>query len=67
VNFQKVTQGIVVFEWRGAIKDFGVTGHADLFRLLLAPDNPPRLVPGCIGECYWMHGPMYLYFWETDP
>jgi Type VI secretion system (T6SS), amidase effector protein 4 len=67
VPFRGVTQGIIVFEWRGAIKDFGATGHADLFRVLLSPDTPPRLTPACVGECYWMHGPMYAYLWQTNP
>jgi hypothetical protein len=67
VPFSGPTQGIVVFEWRGAPKAFGATGHADLFRLVTTPGSPPVLKPICVGECYWMNGPMYLYLWETAP
>jgi hypothetical protein len=70
VPFTRVTQGIVIFEWRGPIagpNGFGATGHADLFRLVLSTGAPPRMTPVCVGECYWEHGPMYAYLWETNP
>lgn len=64
------TQGIIVFEWHGAIRGpagFGATGHADLFRVLLSKDRPPTLKPICTGECYWVQGPMLAFLWETNP
>jgi hypothetical protein len=66
-SFSGVTQGIIVFEWRGRYSDFGASGHADLFRIALTDGQPPVLKPACIGDCYWMKGPMYAYFWETNP
>lgn len=67
VPFAGPTQGIIVFEWRGPVRGFGATGHADLFRLLLSPGSPPVLTPVCVGECFWMDGPMYAYLWEANP
>ena len=70
VHFTGVTQGIIVFEWRGQImgpNGFGATGHADLFRVVLTPGARPMLTPACAGQCYWEHGPMSAYLWETDP
>lgn len=67
VPFTGATQGIIVFEWKGPFRDFGALGHADLFRVLLTPGTPPMLTPACVGQCYWQHGPMYAYLWETNP
>lgn len=70
VPFTGVTQGIVIFDWRGPItgpSGFGATGHADLFQLVLSTGTPPMYTPACVGHCYWERGPMYAYLWETDP
>lgn len=67
VPFTGVTQGIVVFEWRGPFREFGASGHADLFRLVLSSATPPMLTPACLGQCYWQGGAMYAYLWETIP
>ena len=62
-----VTQGIIVFEWRGHYGAFGAAGHVDLFRVVPSPGSPPTLAPGCFGECFFLRGPMVAYFWETRP
>jgi hypothetical protein len=69
VNLPRKTQGIVVFMWSGVFRDFGASGHVDLFHLWPNGDNPPRLQPECEGQCYWwtQGGPMKAYLWETTP
>ncbi len=62
-----MTQGIIVFEWRGRYADFNASGHADLFQISVNNGRPPTLRAACVGDCYWMKGPMYAYFWETNP
>ena len=63
-------QGIVLFDWLGAIRDFGATGHVDLF---FVKDNgsgaAPQFTPACAGQCYWMDDklPMVAYLWEALP
>jgi hypothetical protein len=67
---RKVVQGIVMFDWLGRPKDFGATGHVDLFLVL---DNgagaKPQFVPACVGHCYWQEykQPMVAYLWEALP
>jgi hypothetical protein len=67
VPFTKVTQGIIVFVWQGRWADFNASGHVDLFRVVLVEGKPPRLVPGCVGTCYFETGAMLAYFWEMLP
>lgn len=62
-----VTQGIVAFEWRGIYRDFGASGHVDLFRVTETSESPPRLVGACAGECFFLEGPMIAHLWETRP
>jgi len=66
-KFHGPTQGIVIFEWRGPPKAFGATGHADLLRMTLAPGQPPSLRAGCVQDCYFMGGPMYVFLFEMLP
>jgi hypothetical protein len=67
VPFLHTTQGIVVFEWIGRWADFNASGHVDLLRVVLGNGHPPTLIPGCVGHCYWMPGPMLAYLWELRP
>jgi hypothetical protein len=69
VNLPRKTQGSIVFMWSGVFRDFGASGHVDLFHLWPNGDNPPRLQPECDGQCYWwtQGGPMKAYLWETTP
>jgi hypothetical protein len=69
VNLPRQTQGIIVFVWNGVFREFGASGHVDLFRLWPNADQPPRLEPVCAGQCYWwtQGGAMKAYLWETTP
>jgi hypothetical protein len=69
VNLPRQTQGIIVFVWSGVFREFGASGHVDLFRLWPNGDQPPRLEAACEGQCYWwtQGGPMKAYLWETTP
>ena len=69
VNIPHQTQGIIVFVWSGVFREFGASGHVDLFHLWPDGENPPRLQPECEGQCYWWTGggPMKAYLWETTP
>jgi hypothetical protein len=63
-------QGILVFEWLGPLRQFGATGHVDLFSVVdQGPDMKPRFVPACEGECFWLTdpGPMIAHLWEARP
>lgn len=70
IGGRRDVQGIVVFDWLGAIKDFGATGHVDLF---FVRDNGggsvPQFTPACAGSCYWFDDkqPMVAYLWEARP
>jgi Type VI secretion system (T6SS), amidase effector protein 4 len=64
VPFRHPAQGIIIFEWVGRWADFNASGHADLFRVILGDGKPPTLIPACVGNCYWMPGPMLAYLWE---
>jgi len=69
INLPRQTQGIIVFVWNGVFREFGASGHVDMFRLWPNGDQPPRLEPACAGQCYWwtQGGPMKAYLWETTP
>jgi hypothetical protein len=69
IDLSRQTQGIIVFEWNGVFREFGASGHVDLFRLWPNGDHPPRLEPTCEEQCYWwtQGGPMKAYLWETTP
>jgi len=69
INLTRQTQGIIVFVWSGVFREFGASGHVDLFRLVPNGENPPRLQAECEGQCYWwpQGGPMKAYLWETTP
>ena len=63
-------QGIIVFEWLGPPREFGATGHVDLFNVIdRGPTMMPQFTPACEGECYWLHdpGPMIAHLWEARP
>lgn len=65
---RKHVQGIIVFEWLGLPREFGATGHVDLFSVVdRGPDVAPQFVPACDGECFWLTsaGPMVAHLWET--
>ena len=67
---RKHVQGIVVFEWLGPPKEFGATGHVDLFSVVDRGETmTPQFTPACEGHCYWLerNGPMVAYLWETAP
>jgi hypothetical protein len=67
---RKAVQGIVMFDWLGRIKDFGATGHVDLFMVLdSGAGAKPQFVPACVGHCYWQEDkqPMVAYLWEARP
>ena len=67
---RKRVQGIVVFEWLGPPKQFGATGHVDLFSVIDRGENmTPQFTPACEGNCYWLDnaGPMVAHLWETAP
>jgi hypothetical protein len=53
VNLPRQTQGIIVFVWNGVFREFGASGHVDLFRLWPNADQPPRLEPVCAGSDSW--------------
>jgi hypothetical protein len=68
LNGRKHVQGIIVFEWLGPPREFGATGHVDLFSILDRGANAaPQFVPACDGECFWLTdaGPMVAHLWET--
>jgi hypothetical protein len=69
VNVPRQTQGIIVFVWSGIFREFGASGHVDLFHLWPAEGQPPRLQPECEGQCYWwtQGGSMKAYLWEATP
>lgn len=63
-------QGIVMFDWQGAIRDFGATGHVDLFHVLdQGAAARPQFIPACVGSCFWQDEkqPMLAYLWEANP
>jgi Type VI secretion system (T6SS), amidase effector protein 4 len=65
---RKHVQGIIVFEWLGPPREFGATGHVDLFSIVdRGPNAAPQFVPACDGECFWLTdaGPMVAHLWET--
>lgn len=65
---RKHVQGIIVFEWLGPPREFGATGHVDLFSIVdRGPNAVPQFVPACDGECFWLPdaGPMVAHLWET--
>jgi hypothetical protein len=66
---QKHVQGVVVFDWLGPPREFGATGHVDLFRVMERTGAMPLFVPACEGTCYWLdeRGPMVADLWETRP
>jgi len=68
-NFKaRATQGIITFVWGGKPREFGASGHIDLFRVWPNGDQPPRFQSSCQGECYWwtIGGPMTAFFWEMQ-
>jgi hypothetical protein len=65
---RKHVQGIIVFEWLGPPREFGATGHVDLFNIVdRGPNAAPQFVPACDGECFWLTdaGAMVAHLWET--
>ncbi len=67
---RKAVQGIVVFDWLGSPRDFGATGHVDLFQVIdQGKGAQPQFVPACVGHCYWQaeKQPMLAYLWEAKP
>lgn len=68
-NLPHKTQGIIVFVWNGGFREFGASGHVDLFHVWPNGANPPHLQPECEGQCYWwvQGGPMQAYLWEAMP
>lgn len=68
VNIHRNTQGIIAFVWSGRPREFGASGHVDLFRIWPNGEKPPRFEATCQSECYWwtIGGPMKAYFWEIQ-
>jgi len=67
---RKVVQGLIVFDWMGRTKDFGASGHVDLFYVLdQGAAASPQFVPACVGACYWQDTkkPMKAFLWEAAP
>jgi hypothetical protein len=60
------TQGIIAFTWQGPFNDFGASGHVDLYQGLLT-GNPQTMGANCVGQCYFLTGPMIAHFWEVRP
>lgn len=64
------TQGIVMFDWLGAPRDFGATGHVDLFYIEdKGAGARPQFMAACVGTCFWQpeKQPMLAYLYEARP
>jgi hypothetical protein len=55
-------QGIFGYDWEGAIRVFGATGHVDIGRMRDA--NVANISDVGTGA-YFMDGPMKVYFWAS--